>query len=162
MNITHIIFWRPWLFDRKVHNDIEANTYTLSWNGKGVGLIRMKSIAPSPSTSSPSTDEPQKEHNIEREIMVDPQVKTEDIKDNIEEQFQSKANFVGTNNVDQGSVTQELQRVEEVQDQTNIEDCDQVSKKIEHPVDLTVMPLPGNPIASSEIKSIAPVVSQVD
>ena len=94
--------------------------------------------------------------------MVDPQVKTEDIKDNIEEQFQSKANFVGTNNVDQGSVTQELQRVEEVQDQTNIEDCDQVSKKIEHPVDLTVMPLPGNPIASSEIKSIAPVVSQVD
>eukprot|EP00268_Persea_americana_P006146 TRINITY_DN12185_c1_g1_i1.p1 TRINITY_DN12185_c1_g1~~TRINITY_DN12185_c1_g1_i1.p1 ORF type:complete len:100 (-),score=11.28 TRINITY_DN12185_c1_g1_i1:160-459(-) len=95
----------------KVHNDIEANTYILLWHGKGIRLIPLNSIALSSSTSSPSTDKPQKKHNVDRGIMVDPQVETEYIKDNIEEQFHSKANFVGTNNIDQGSVTQELQRV---------------------------------------------------
>ena len=53
-------------------------------------------------------------------------------------------------------------RFEEEQGQSNIDDFDQVSKKIEHPVDSIVMPLLENPIGSLEIKSIVPVVSHED
>ena len=63
---------------------------------------------------------------------------------------------------DQDSGDQEPQKKEEEQGQANVEDSDQVSKKIEHPVDLIVMPLPENPIRLSEIKSIVSEVSQED
>lgn len=53
---------------------------------------------------------------------------------------------MGTTNTDLSNVSQEPQKVEEEQRQAYIEDSDQVSKKIEHPVDLIVMPLPKNPI----------------
>ena len=69
---------------------------------------------------------------------------------------------MSSNNIDQGNANPELQTVEEVQGLANIEDSDHVSKKIEHPIDLIVMPLPKNPIASSELKSTVPVVSQED
>ena len=69
---------------------------------------------------------------------------------------------MATNNTDQATVNQEPQRVEEEQGHANIEDFDWVSKKIEHLVDLIVMPLPKNPIRSSEIKIIVPVVLHKD
>eukprot|EP00268_Persea_americana_P054385 TRINITY_DN6228_c0_g1_i17.p1 TRINITY_DN6228_c0_g1~~TRINITY_DN6228_c0_g1_i17.p1 ORF type:complete len:143 (+),score=24.19 TRINITY_DN6228_c0_g1_i17:310-738(+) len=94
--------------------------------------------------------------------MIAPKELASNNKDDIEAQVHINTNFVVTNNIDQGSATQELQRVEEVQGQENIEDSEQVTKKIEHPVDLIVMPLPENPIASSKIKSIVSVVSQED
>ena len=118
MNIAYILFGRLWHFDRKVKNDKEMNTYTLLWNAKRIRLIPMNSTAPSLYTSSPSTNEPQKEQNVE--LMFAPKAKTEDIKDNIEEQVHSKGDFVGTKNIHQGSTTQEWQRVEEKQGQTNI------------------------------------------
>ena len=77
----------------------------------------------------------------------------------MKEKVHIKADFMGTNNIDQGNVNQEPQRIEE---EAQIEDFDRVSKKIEHPVDLTVMPLPENPIGSSEIKIIVLVVSHKD
>ena len=65
MNIAHILFGCPWLFNWKVHNDKEMNT-NFSWNGKRIRLLPMKSTDPSSSTSSPSTEEPQKEQKVER------------------------------------------------------------------------------------------------
>lgn len=73
--------------------------------------------------------------------MIAPKAKTKDMKDDIEEQVHGKADFVGTNNIDQGNVNQEPQRVEEEQEQSNIGDFDLVSKTIEHPANLIVMPL---------------------
>ena len=65
-------------------------------------------------------------------------------------------------NNDQGNVMQEPQNVEEEQRQAHIEDSHQVNKKIEHLVDPIVMPLLENPIDSSAIKTIVPVVSHED
>ena len=94
--------------------------------------------------------------------MTAPQVKPKVIKDDIKEQFYGKVNFVGTNNIDHSIVSQEPQKFEEVQRQAYIKDSDQVSEKIEHPLDPIVRSLPENSIGSSKIKSIVPVVSQED
>lgn len=76
MNIAHVLFGRPiCLFDRKVHNDKDDNTYSFLWNGKGTRLISMNSTTPFLSTSSPSTRKSQKEQTVEIEVMMAPQVK---------------------------------------------------------------------------------------
>lgn len=161
MNITHIIFGRPWLFDRKVHNDKEANTYTLSWNGKRIRLISLNSTAPSSSTSSPSTQESQTKQTVQTEVMLAPQVKPEDIiKDNIKVHVHSQDDFVSTTNIDQSNVSQEPQKVTEAQRQGYIKDSDQFSKESEHPVNPIVMPLPEYSIETLEIKSIVSEVLQ--
>ena len=68
--------------------------------------------------------------------MIAPQAKIEDIiKDDIEEQVHGKADFVDANNIDQGNVNQEPQRVKEEQGEANIKDCDLVSEQSEHLVD---------------------------
>ena len=94
--------------------------------------------------------------------MIAPKVKTEDINDDIEEKVLGKDNFVSTNNIDQSNVSQEPQKAKEEQIQAYIEDSDRVSEKIEHTVDPIVMSLSENPIGSSDIKSIVPVVLQED
>ena len=92
--------------------------------------------------------------------MIAPQeipVMPADIKCAIDEQGRGNADLMENSEQvqdDQDSVNQEPQKVEEEQGQANIEDFDQVSKKIEHPVDSNVMSLPKNPIGTSEIKSI--------
>ena len=83
------------------------------WNRKGIKLISLNSTTPSSSTSSPSTKKSQQEQTVETEVMTAPQVKPEDIKDDIEEQFYGKVDFVGTDNIDQSNVSQDLQKVEE-------------------------------------------------
>ena len=109
----------------------------------------MNSTSSSSFTSSPSTEKSQKEKIVETEVMIVPQVKLEDIKDDIKEQVHGKNDFVSTNNIDQGNVNQELQKAEEEQRQANIVYSDQVSEKIEHPVVPIVIPLPENPIGPS-------------
>ena len=96
MNIAHIIIGRPWLFYRKVHHDKEVNTCTLLWNRKGLQLLPIKSTAPPSSTSSPSSEDAQKVQQVEREVLSARKVKTEDITDDIEEQVNDKADFMGT------------------------------------------------------------------
>ena len=86
--------------------------------------------------------------------MTAPHVKLEDIKNDIKEQVHDKDDFVSTDNIDQSNVSQESQKVAEEQRQVYIEDSDQVSKKIEHLVDPTIISLSENPIGSSDIKSI--------
>eukprot|EP00268_Persea_americana_P000109 TRINITY_DN10042_c0_g1_i7.p1 TRINITY_DN10042_c0_g1~~TRINITY_DN10042_c0_g1_i7.p1 ORF type:complete len:153 (-),score=31.92 TRINITY_DN10042_c0_g1_i7:363-821(-) len=83
----------------------------------------------------------------------------------IEEQVQGKADLMENSKQlqdDQDSVNQEPQKVEQEQGDANIEDFDQFARQSEHQVDLVEMPLPHNPITSSAIKSIVPVVSQED
>ena len=81
--------------------------YTLLWSGKRVMLIPMTPTASSSSTSSPST-QPKKEKKFEREVMIAPNKKIEDITDDIEEQVHGRDDFVRMNNIDQGNVNQEL------------------------------------------------------
>ena len=119
----------------------------------------MKSTALSSSTPSPST-EAENEQKVEQEVMMAPQVKTDDLKDDIKGQVQGKDDFLGTNTIDEGHANQDLQRAEQEHGLVYIEDSEQVSKQIEHPVDLIVMSLPTNPIGLSEIKSIISKVSQ--
>eukprot|EP00268_Persea_americana_P000107 TRINITY_DN10042_c0_g1_i1.p1 TRINITY_DN10042_c0_g1~~TRINITY_DN10042_c0_g1_i1.p1 ORF type:complete len:147 (-),score=35.13 TRINITY_DN10042_c0_g1_i1:363-803(-) len=119
-------------------------------------LIPMNSTSSSSSTSSPSN------------VMIAPQeiqVMPVDIKGTIEEQVQGKADLMENSKQlqdDQDSVNQEPQKVEQEQGDANIEDFDQFARQSEHQVDLVEMPLPHNPITSSAIKSIVPVVSQED
>ena len=54
--------------------------------------------------------------------MITTKAMIEDIKVDIEEQVDGKVYLVGTNNIDQGNVNQEPQRVDEDQEQANIED----------------------------------------
>ena len=89
-------------------------------------LIPM-TTASSSSPSSPSTEEPQKEEKVEREVMIPPKEKTEDIKDDIEEQVHGKDDFVTTHNIDQGNVNQAPQRVNEEQGEATIEDFDRIT-----------------------------------
>ena len=89
-------------------------------------------------------------------------MKLEDIKVDIEEQFYGKVDFVGTDNIDQSTVSQEPQKVEEEQGEANIEDFDELSKQSEHLVDLIVIPLPKNLIESPAIKAIVREVSHED
>ena len=86
-----------------MHHDKEASTYTLLWNGKRRQLLPMKSTAPPSSTSLPSSEESQKEQQIDRAVMSAAKAKTEDIKDGIAEQVHGKADMVGTHNIDQGN-----------------------------------------------------------
>ena len=67
----------------------------------------MKSTAPPSFTSSPSSEDPQKEQQVVREVLSAPKVKIEDITDDVKEKVHGKANFVGTLNIDQGNVNQE-------------------------------------------------------
>ena len=55
---------------------------------------------------------------------------TEDIKDNIEEQFHSKVDFMGTNNIDQGSAIKELQGVEKVQVKQILKTLTRLAKRL--------------------------------
>eukprot|EP00268_Persea_americana_P006446 TRINITY_DN12328_c0_g1_i1.p1 TRINITY_DN12328_c0_g1~~TRINITY_DN12328_c0_g1_i1.p1 ORF type:complete len:141 (-),score=18.94 TRINITY_DN12328_c0_g1_i1:135-557(-) len=140
MNITHIIFGHPWLFDRKVHNDKEANTYTLSWNGRRIRLISLTSTAPSSSTPSSSTQTSQKKQTVQTKVMLAPQVKPVDIiKDDIKAHVHSQDDFVSTTDIDQSNVSQEPQKVAEAQREAYIGDSDQVSKESEHSVNPIVM-----------------------
>lgn len=134
---------------------------------KRVMLISMTSTVSSLSTSFPST-EPNKEQKEVIAVMIAPQEKPimpKSIKGAIDEQGQGNADLMENSEQtqnDQDSVNQEPQKVEEEQWQTNIEDSDRVSKKIEHLADLIVMPLPENLIISSKIKSIVPVDTHED
>ena len=58
---------------------VKMRTHTFLWNGKQIRLISLNSTAPSSSTSSPSSEEP--EQKVEKEVMIAPKVKIEDIKD---------------------------------------------------------------------------------
>ena len=91
--------------------------------------------------------------------MIAPKVKTGDIND-IEEKVLGKDDFVNANNIDQSNVSQQLQKAEEEQRQAYIDGSVQVSENIEDTVDPIVMSLSENPIGSSDIKSIVPVVLQ--
>eukprot|EP00268_Persea_americana_P068048 TRINITY_DN9429_c0_g1_i9.p1 TRINITY_DN9429_c0_g1~~TRINITY_DN9429_c0_g1_i9.p1 ORF type:complete len:208 (-),score=37.91 TRINITY_DN9429_c0_g1_i9:651-1274(-) len=78
MDIAHILYGRPWVFDRKVHHDKKANTYTLSEMDNGVDSFQRLQHAP-------STEAPQKEQKVERVAMIAPKELTSNIKDDIEE-----------------------------------------------------------------------------
>ena len=84
-----------------MHHDKVANSYTLLWNGTRAMLIPMTSTTSSSSTSSPSTEKSQKQQIVKTEVMTAPQVKPEDIKDDIKEGFYGKVDFVGTDNIGQ-------------------------------------------------------------
>ena len=98
MNIAHILFTHPWLFDRKVHYDIEANTYTLFRNGRWSRLMPLTSTSLSP--SAPSTATPQKGQKLEKAVMIAPKELTLHNKDDIEMQVHSNIDFVSANNID--------------------------------------------------------------
>lgn len=62
--------------------------------------------------------------------------------------------LIFTDNINQGSVNQNLLKVEEEQGQVDIEDFNLVGKEIDHPMDLIIMPLPRKSNGSSEDNNI--------